>query len=161
QRTVAEPLSRFQGKMSRQAGKFRRPVEREGTDCGRRRQKFAQAPTQLALFDRAWDTEPMDGSAANDFDLGPGFLQQDRGLTRALAAADDGHLLSPELPEIVVLAGVAHNLGRQSPEFDRPEFLVRKSRGNHDMTGAENLAVVERQPKSSARCLNASDLSGV
>jgi len=103
----------------------------------------------------------MDGSAANDFNLGPGFLQQDRGFTGALAAADDGHLLSPELSEIVMLTGVAHNLGRQSPEFNRAEFLVRKSRGNHDMTGADNLAVVERQPKPSARCLNASDLSGV
>jgi hypothetical protein len=86
----------------------------------------------------------MDGSAANDFNLGPGFLQQDRGLARALAAADDGHLLPPELPEIVVLAGVAYNFGRQSAEFNRPEFLVRKSRGNHDMTGADNLAIVER-----------------
>ena len=103
----------------------------------------------------------MNPSPANDFDLRSGFFQQDCRFARALASPDHGDLLPPELAERIMFARVTHDFGRQSFEFSRPQFLVRKSRGNDHTAGANDGAVVERQTKSSARRLDTNDPSRV
>ena len=86
----------------------------------------------------------MNPSTANDFNLGSGFFQQHCRFARALASPDDGDLLPPELAERIMFARVTHDFGRQSFEFSRPQFLVRKSRGDDHTAGANDVSVVEQ-----------------
>ena len=139
------------------AGRFVDPIVREGADLRGRDQHIAEQRAhrlaQAAALIRVG--VPNQTAAADDFDVGAGFMQDRRGFAGALAAADHGHALAFVAFGVGVFAGMADELARQPVELRRPVFVAEQALRHHHAFGEEGIAAIEHETETAIERLNA------
>src|SRR5207249_8603981 len=89
-------------------------------------------------WDPAKEEDP--GSARDDLDLGPGFVEERCGLERTLPSPDDGYAPAGKRPEVGLGRRVGDELARQFSELLRDPGKRGDAGGDDDPSGPQRPA---------------------
>ena len=92
----------------------------------------------------------ISGRASDQLDLRPALVHQHGRLERALAGTDHGYPLAGEPRQVVVVAGVRDELGREVIEAGRHVLERGDAAGDHHAARGELLSVVELEREAAA-----------